>query len=171
MNTGNRSTIVSTQDLLPVRGSDATEILKNDHTVIKQLLTALTSAEDASAKVEMLEQLKGVLTVHNATEEALVYPALDKVAGKHLKAQHLFHETADADTLVFDLDTMLKEGRVEGVAERADKLQAAIIEHIDNEEQSAFPALNKNSDATQMEMLTNSIRDFRRSLNFQRSSV
>ena len=74
--------------LLPVRGNDAVEILLNDHQVIKGLLSELTAAA-GSRREAVLEQLKGVLTIHNATEENLVYPAINKVAGSKLEAQHL----------------------------------------------------------------------------------
>ncbi len=64
--------------LLPVRGDDAVEILRNDHQVIKNLLTELTGEEPQERK-RVFQQLVGVLTIHNATEENLVYPAIDEI--------------------------------------------------------------------------------------------
>jgi hypothetical protein len=84
--------------LLPARGDDAVEILENDHQVIKGLLNQLVSASSPQRK-SVIEQLVGVLTIHNATEENLVYPALNKVAGSKLESQHLYHETMEADLL------------------------------------------------------------------------
>src|ERR1700761_7394105 len=95
--------------LLPARGSDAVDILENDHQVIKGLLNQLVSASGAERK-QVIEKLVGVLTIHNATEENLVYPALNKVAGSKLESQHLYHETMEADIALFELDSMLKEG-------------------------------------------------------------
>ncbi len=71
----------------------------------------------------MLELLKGVLTIHNATEENLVYPAINKVAGGKLESQHLYHETAEADVLFFELDGLLKEGDDEQFARKAVKFR------------------------------------------------
>ena len=82
--------------LLPARGIDAVEILENDHRVIKELLNELMSASH-SQRSGVIEKLVGVLTIHNATEENLVYPAINKVAGSKLESQHLYHETAGAD--------------------------------------------------------------------------
>ncbi len=152
--------------LLPARGNDAVEILLNDHQVIKKLLTQLTGA-GASERKSVMEQLIGVLTIHNATEENLVYPALNKVAGSKAESQHLYHETAEADVLLFELDTLLKEGEGAEFATKAEKFQEAVLHHIDEEENKALPRLRENVDPEQSEMLANSVRTFRSSLHFE----
>lgn len=151
---------------LPVRGSDAIEILTNDHDVIKGLLTQLTQAPDSESRTMYLEQLKAALTVHNATEENLVYPALHKVAGKKSESQKLYHETAEADVLIFEIDTMLKEGDETDFESKATKLQGAILEHIEDEEEKAFPHLQEGAEPDQAQMLTESVRQFRGSLHY-----
>ena len=98
---------------LPTKGGDAVEILMNDHRLIEGLLERLTSAVDNAERKSTLEELKAALTIHNATEENLVYPAIERIARKKAEAQHLYHETAEADVVVFELDSMLKEGRGE----------------------------------------------------------
>lgn len=152
--------------LLPVRGDDAVEILENDHEVIKDLLAKLTTATN-SKRAEVLELLKGVLTIHNATEESLVYPAIQKVAGSKLESQHLYRETAEADVLFFELDGLLKEGNDEEFARKALKFQEAVLHHIDEEENKAFPRLEENADPKNAESLTASMREFRSSLHFE----
>ena len=152
--------------LLPVRGDDAVEILENDHEVIKELLTKLTTATN-SKRAEVLELLKGVLTIHNATEENLVYPAIQKVAGSKLESQHLYHETAEADVLFFELDGLLKEGNDEEFARKALKFQEAVLHHIDEEENKAFPRLEENADPQNAANLASSMREFRSSLHFE----
>jgi hemerythrin superfamily protein len=152
--------------LLPARGSDAVEILMNDHDVIENLLIDLTEATGKTRK-QVLEQLVGVLTIHNATEENLVYPAINKVAGSKLEAQHLYHETAEADTLLFELDSMLKEHDDSEFAARAEKFADAVRHHIEEEEQKAFPRLRENADARHSEILAASVKKFRESLHFE----
>lgn len=152
--------------LLPVRGNDAVEILLNDHQVIKTLLRELTEATGPQRE-QVLEQLKGVLTIHNATEESLVYPALNKVAGSKLESQHLYHETAEADTMLFELDSMLKERDQSDFAARAQKFADAVRHHIEEEEQKAFPRLQENADARHSELLAQSVKTFRKSLHFE----
>lgn len=152
--------------LLPVRGDDAVEILKNDHEVIKELLDKLVNASGAQRR-KVVEKLVGALTIHNATEENLVYPALNKAAGGKLESQHLYHETMEADLLLFELDSMLKEGDDSDFSTRAEKFQKAVLHHIDEEEQKAFPRLEENADPEQTEILTESVKQFRSSIHFE----
>ena len=152
-------------ELLPVRGADAVDILINDHGTIKSLLEQLTAAQDTTTRQAVLERLKAVLTIHNATEENLVYPALATVAGKKMKAAHLYHETAEADIVLFQLDTMLKEGDDDKFPALAKTFQAAILEHIDDEENSAFEKLRKHSEPRETELLAESVRKFRAELD------
>jgi len=151
---------------LPVRGKDAVEILLNDHTVLRDMLTRLTQATQTQQRQQVMEQLKGALTIHNATEENLVYPALREVAGKKAESQHLYQETAEADVLVFQLDTMLKEGNDTEFDTTARKLQDAVLEHMDDEENKAFPQLQKGAEPQQTQMLTDSVREFRSAFQF-----
>ncbi|MGA8474293.1 MAG: hemerythrin domain-containing protein [Candidatus Cybelea sp.] len=152
--------------LLPVRGNGAVEILLNDHKVIKKLLSRLTKA-NRSSREQVLEQLKGALTIHNATEENLVYPAINKVAGSKAESAHLYHETAEADVLLFELDSMLKEGDDVAFQSKAEKFQDAVLHHIDEEENKAFPHLQENAEPEQAELLADSVRTFRSSLHFE----
>jgi hypothetical protein len=148
-----QTTITSpTREALPVRGANAVEILENDHTVIKGLLGELTSATGAAAAKPTLE-------------ENLVYPALSVIARKHAESQKLYHETAEADTVVFELDQLAKERDDAAFAKKATALQAAVLEHIDNEEQRAFPHLIDGADAAQTKQLTADVKAFRSSIS------
>lgn len=156
--------------LLPARGNDAVEILINDHQVIKTLLNELTSAT-GTRREEVLEQIKGALTIHNATEENLVYPAIAKDAGSKLEAQHLYHETAEADTLLFTLDSMLKLRDETDFSSLAEKFADAVRHHIEEEEQKAFPRLKENADPRHAQILAESVKQFRKSLHFEMAGV
>lgn len=152
---------------LPVKGEDAIDILVNDHKTIKDLVQRLPKAERPADRKRILESLVAALTVHNATEENLVYPALQEIAAQKRVSQHLYHETAEADVLIFQLDTMLKQGSADGeYAEMAEKIRDAVLEHIDEEEKKAFPRLQEEADPESMELLTQSVREFRSELQF-----
>jgi hemerythrin superfamily protein len=157
---------------LPTKGGDAVEILMNDHKLIKGLLERLTSAVDNAERKSALEELKAALTIHNATEENLVYPAIERIARKKAEAQHLYHETAEADVVVFELDSMLKEGRGEedAFAVTAEKLRGAVLEHIEDEEKKAFVHLRDGADEEQTESLTHSVKQFRSALHYEMSA-
>ena len=152
--------------LLPVRGDDAVEILRHDHRVIKSLLTELTS-EAPQERKRVFEQLVGVLTIHNATEENLIYPAINKLGGGKEESQHLYHETADADVLAFELDALLKAGDVSQFGVKAEKFAEAVLAHIDEEESNALPRLLEVGDPRKVEELAEAVRTFRKSLHFE----
>lgn len=164
--TNSNEQMMSPTGELLARGSTAIEILVNDHQIIKSLLNQLVSTANGSRR-DTFDRLKSALTVHNATEENLVYPALAIAAGEKSESQHLFHETAEADTLVFELDMMLKESDDARFAAGAGKLQKAVLEHIDAEENTAFPHLQKHADAAQGQQLTDDVRDFRKAIRFR----
>lgn len=161
----------SDMNLLPMRGNTVHEVLENDHEIIKGLLNSLTHSSAREDRMQILEQLKAALTIHNAMEESLVYPALDKVAGHKFETLKLYNETASADILVFQIDTMLKEGDDERFSEKAEKLHGAVFKHIEAEEKSALPHLEKGADTQQAQMLMQSMREFRNALQFTPAKI
>lgn len=152
--------------ILPLRGATVHEILDNDHRVIKTLLDDLVATQEPVRCREILEQLKGALTIHNAMEENLIYPALDKVAGHMLESQKLFHQTASADVLVFEVDTALKLGEEKTAREKSQKLHDAVFSHIKAEDEGAVPHLKDKADAKETQMLLQAVREFRSNIRF-----
>jgi hemerythrin-like domain-containing protein len=114
----------------------------------------------------IIEKLVGALTIHNATEQNLVYPAINNVAGSKLESQRLYHETAEADAALFELDSMLNEGDEREFATQATKFQGAVFHHIEEEEQKVFPHLRQNADAKHSEIIADSVRHLRSSIHF-----
>ena len=153
-----------------MNGSSAIEVLENDHSLIKNLLNDLVDATQIARRKEILERLKAALTIHNATEENLVYPALQKIAGQKRESEHLYHETAEADVLVFELDTMIQTGDDSDFVAKASRLRDAVYEHIDDEETTAFPELEEKSSEDQSEMLSRAVREFRSAYRFEPES-
>lgn len=154
---------------LPNQGTDAIEILKSDHVLIKSLLAQLTSPNANGSSAMLLEQLKSVLTLHNAVEENLVYPAIALVAGRRMQSQNLYHETAAADLMVFELDQLAHEGNDKKFKRRAKQLQDAILEHISDEEDKAFVQLQKHADPEEQQLLTTKVREFRDALSYKKA--
>jgi hemerythrin superfamily protein len=148
-------------------GLDALDILINDHASIKGLLTDLVDATESGRRKDILSQLKGVLTIHNATEENLIYPALQKVAGDQREAEDLYRETGVADVAVFELDAMLQNGEESNFSAEATKLREAVCAHIEKEETTAFPHLREKATPEQGEALTKAVREFRGAFRYE----
>ncbi len=143
---------------VPTVGNDAIAILVNDHQRIKQLLRQLTDGPEAQ-RSETLETLKETLTVHNATEENLVYPAIREIAGRKMHANELYHETAEADVALWQLSMMSPQDGT--FTSTATKARDAIEKHISSEEDSEFPHLRDSADPAQQQKLTSEVKKFR----------
>ncbi len=154
--------------IAPAQGATAIDILVNDHRTIKNLLARLADSRSREERMQCLKELQGVLTVHNATEENLVYPALNRIGKKMFESLHLYYETANAAIHAFEIDTMLKEGADDDkIQAKVEKFRDAILEHIDDEENKAFPHLQEAADGTERQQLNQSVQTFRGSISFE----
>jgi hemerythrin superfamily protein len=143
------------------------DILLRDHQQIRTYLDELDRTSNAQSAVPIIERLKGILTVHNATEETNVYPALAKLAGEMIEPRKLYFETGEADMLLFELDNLAK-GNIEGdFGAQCSKFTAALRKHMETEEQHAFPHLQEKSDDKELASLGPAVREYRSKLHFE----
>jgi hemerythrin superfamily protein len=161
---GKRSGSDRPESLAPVQGNDAIEILENDHVRIKELLADLVAAGEHDEGTALLEELKALLTIHTATEENLVYPAVRVLAKRPAESDKLYHQQDEAKVAVWELDALVEAG--DDFAAQAEKLQSAVLAHIRKEEETEFPHLRSSVDADGLRELTAKVREFRTSLHF-----
>lgn len=139
----------------------AIALLKDEHRIIKQMLDLLADGSDEQQQVMTLNQLKMVLTLHNATEEDFVYPAIREIAGLPDDSAELYHEQDEAKVLVWKIDTCFKEGRAGEALLLAKQLRDAVYDHIATEESSDFPALEQQATPQQAQMMNDAVAEFR----------
>lgn len=149
----------------PVTG-DAIEILESDHRTIKGLLAQLTTGPQEEREL-VLERLKSVVVVHNATEENLVYPAIHVLAQRPMHADKLYHEQDEAKVVVFKLSN-LSPGDPE-FQKKANDLRDAVTAHIEKEEKNEFRHLREAAQ-DEMPKLTDEVRRFRSEFVFSPKS-
>jgi hemerythrin superfamily protein len=137
--------------------------LKADHALIRGHLDAISSTAWGSERVLRFEALKKLLAVHNAIEENLVYPALAKVAGAQERAFDLFHETAEADVVVYTMTRALRLNDEVLFNEQAGVLMDALLTHVHEEEEHAFPLLEA-APAAEVRALADEIVAFRKTI-------
>lgn len=145
---------------------DAIAILRSDHAMVENLLGVLVQPGDRTMRRTMLNRLKAVLAVHNATEESLVYPATRVLADLRSVADRLYRETAEADVLLFEIDNLPDDDNDRPFDEKIAKLREAILAHVRDEEANVFPKLVDAAGADGLKRLTQSMREFRS--NFER---
>jgi hemerythrin superfamily protein len=155
-----RSTSTIKEDI-PATG-DAIAILMHDHAQVKPLLLQLPDASPATRK-GLLDEIVAALTVHNATEENLVYPAIREIAGREQHAGQLYHQQDEAKILIWELSNLLDDDAE--FKPKAEKLRDAILAHVHQEEEHEFPHLREAA-GTDMNQITAEVRKFRREFRF-----
>jgi len=149
MNTTNRANTTISGDipLTPDGGRvprgavlNAIDLLVNEHYAVKQLLTQLPTTT-GSERVQLLEEIKNALVVHNASEENVIYPAIKDLADRPQHAHALYHQQDDAQVLVWELTQLVANDEM--FVDKAEKLRDAILAHVQQEEEHEFPRLQE----------------------------
>jgi hemerythrin-like domain-containing protein len=133
------------------QAADPVAWLENDHLIIRKHLEEL-AVVPAAGRQATLDALKQILALHNAIEENLVYPALAKTAQYEPGAMELFHQTAEADVLLFTAQHALLHGDDATFTATIQTVTVAIREHINVEETQAFPRLQAVAPAERHEL-------------------
>ena len=117
---------------------DALQLLKADHDKVKKLLTELESTTDRGIKTrtELFATIKSALTVHEAIEEEIFYPALRE----HPRAKDIvlegYEEHHVVDVLMGELERLPVDDEMWGA--KAKVMQENVEHHIDEEEGEMF---------------------------------
>ncbi|MBV9291940.1 MAG: hemerythrin domain-containing protein [Frankiales bacterium] len=122
---------------------DVIELLEHDHREVEEMFLAYTKTTDVKEKRSIVDKLIIELVRHSEAEEQAVYPAMAKAidGGKDL-VEHEISEHSEAEKIMAKLDGMDPEKPEFDtlVAE----LEAAVLEHIEEEERVAFPKFRES---------------------------
>jgi hypothetical protein len=118
---------------------DPIVLLEADH---RHFETLLKEGEDTTeravkGRTETLEKLTQGLTVHEAIEEKILYPALEPFAAAHDLVRESTQEHHVADVLVKELHQLAKDDEMWGAKFKV--LKENISHHITEEERKMFP--------------------------------
>jgi len=125
--------------------SDITKVLRDDHARVKRLfLRANQSSEDLDIALDVCDEL----TIHATIEEEIVYPALrelnkglaDDSEDDHEAAKELIAEIEDLDPDDPAVRTMMMQ------------LQKSVMRHVEKEEKTVFPVLERGYPDQLLEM-------------------
>jgi len=114
------------------------ELLKEDHRLVEQRLKVLDSA-GAATRGELFWKLTNDLVRHEVAEELVVYPRLRELPGGDQVADARISEQSEAEEQLAKMEKMDAESP-EFVRELA-VLKAAVLEHAQAEEETAFSML------------------------------
>lgn len=141
--------------------NDPISILMNEHKAVKERFGVLLNAE-STERASILDEIKGMLAVHNATEENVIYPAVHEIAQRPMHARTLYHEQDDAEVALWKL-AKLEPGDPEFVR-KGTELRDALLAHVEREEGSEFKALREAMSAKQADKLADDFQAFRATL-------
>ena len=132
---------------------DAIKLLKDDHQKMKKLLSELESTTEQGVKTreELFTKVKEELTVHEAIEEEIFYPALKE----HPKAKEIVLEAYEEHGVV---DMVMAE--IEGLSFEDEKwgakfkvMKENIEHHIEEEENEMFKQARDVFETQELETL------------------
>jgi len=132
---------------------DAIQLLKDDHDTMKEMLTELEGTTERGTKTReaLFARVREELTVHEAIEEEIFYPALKE----HPKAKEVVLEAYEEHGVV---DMIMAE--IEGVPFDDERwgakftvMKENIEHHIEEEEQEMFKQARDVFDRDELEAL------------------
>ena len=126
---------------------DAITLLKNDHQVVRRLLSDLesTTSRAASKRRDLLAKIEANLKAHTTIEEEIFYPAF-KAAGKKADDDKMYFEALEEHRAAGDLvlpDLLGTDVGSENFSGRAKVLKELVEHHADEEEKEMFPRARK----------------------------
>lgn len=148
--------------------NDPIAILMNEHQAVKERFRVLLSSTGAE-RASVLEEIKGMLSLHNATEENVIYPAVHSIAQRPMHARTLYHEQDDAEVALWELGK-LDPGDPD-FARKGTELRDALLAHVEREEGSEFKALREALTEKQTAQLADDFQAFRATLTGKREPV
>jgi hemerythrin-like domain-containing protein len=117
---------------------DALQLLKDDHAKVKKMLEELDGTTERAEKTrtEIFERLKHDLTIHEAIEEEILYPALKEFAKTRDITLEAYEEHRVVDQIVSELEATPVSDETWGA--KLTVMKENLEHHIEEEEGEMF---------------------------------
>lgn len=132
---------------------DALTLLRKDHERVKDMLHKLDDTTERAevTRTEGLEKLKQELTVHEAIEEEILYPALIEFAKTKDITLEAFEEHHVVDVIMAELEQTPVEDKT--WAAKLTVMKENLEHHIEEEEDDMFKKARQVMDEADLEEL------------------
>lgn len=132
---------------------DALKMLKDDHDKVKAMLEKLDATTERAEKTrpELLQTLKGELTIHEAIEEEILYPALEEFAKTKDIALEGYEEHHVVDGIMAELEATAPDDETWGA--KLTVMKENLEHHIEEEEGDMFPKARQVMDKDELSAL------------------
>jgi hemerythrin superfamily protein len=144
---------MSQNDGITGASADAIELLIADHRTVEQLFKQYTAAaRDAGVSKHAADEIVKELSIHAVIEEQILYPTARKVLpdGDAL-ADHALQEHQEVKELLTQVDG--KDATDPQVRTTFGKIEQAVTEHVEEEENDLFPKLRSKCDQDQLQKM------------------
>jgi hemerythrin superfamily protein len=137
---------------------NAIDMLKKQHREVEALFAQFKKAKSAAPQRKIFEQIADALAIHATIEEKHFYPAVKKKATEDLLLEsleeHLEIKRVIADLLMLDAKDLTFEPKVT-------VLEEDVQHHVEEEEKSLFPKVEKLFDAETLEAIAEAMEETR----------
>lgn len=132
---------------------DAIDLLTRDHRAVEGLFTEYRSGDD-DARRRAAEGVIRELSIHAAVEEELFYPAVRKqIPECDGLVGHSIDEHQEVKELLAKLDEMIDKAHTKAFADKMDRLERSVTEHVEEEEGKLFPSVREGFTKTALNEL------------------
>ena len=123
-----------------IAAGDWVNALKTEHRMVEKLFEAVmkTTNEQGGKREMLLSKIAYALTKHAVQEENVIYPAISH-STQHDRARELAEEHAQIKTFIYDLRNL--DPTDPRWISRAKEFETYVRDHIREEEEEIFPAL------------------------------
>ena len=145
---------------------DATELLKEDHDTVRDLLKKYEAAGDRAyqTKKGLFEEIKDELEIHSKIEEKIFYPAVKKLRSADAEeiVDEAIEEHAIVKRLLEELDGLKPQD--ERFDAKMKVLKENVEHHAAEEEDEMFPEARSGMDEARLEELGSEIAEMKETL-------
>ncbi len=129
---------------------DAIELLTRDHRAVEKLFTDFDRGDDATKRTAA-EGIIRELSIHAAIEEEFFYPMVKKEVPEAAgMVDHGIEEHQEAKQVLAKLDEMIDKSHTKAYAEKMQRLEKLISDHVEEEEKELFPKVREGLTKTRL---------------------
>jgi hypothetical protein len=137
---------------------DALSLLREDHDKVKKMLQELESTTERGVKTreELFTKVKHELTIHEAIEEEIFYPALKQHPKTKDIALEAYEEHHVVDTVMAEIHGVAYDDEIWGAKFKV--MKENLEHHIEEEEGEMFKQVKQVFDSDELSGLGESMR-------------
>ncbi|HEY2704740.1 MAG TPA: hemerythrin domain-containing protein [Candidatus Dormibacteraeota bacterium] len=122
---------------------DAIELLTRDHRAVEELFSQFDGGDDETRRTAA-EGVIRELSIHAAIEEEFFYPMVKKEVPEAADmVDHGIEEHQEAKQVLAKLDEMIDKAHTKAYAEKMQRLEKLIGDHVEEEENELFPKVRE----------------------------